>query len=184
VIDNNVIISICGFVTTITVTVLNQRASARKSKEDREEKALEVQAQLAISAKLAELKAEKMFREQSEELTHKLTHAKEAIQEDLERNTQISVKAFEEANHANEKITAVLDIRGVVEESSKEIKTIAIDNNRLIREHVDEQTDSIQHTVTELQHELEEKAAQQRSIKATVEDTNRVVHEFHDDVIE
>jgi di/tripeptidase len=176
VIDNNVIISICGFVTTITVTVLNQRASARKSKEDREEKALEVQAQLAISAKLAELKAEKMFREQSEELTHKLTHAKEAIQEDLERNTQLSVKAFEEANHANEKITAVLDIRGVVEESSIEIKTIAIDNNRLIREHVAEQTDSIQ--------QLEEKAAQQRSIKATVEDTNRVVHEFHDDVIE
>lgn len=121
-IDNNVIISICGFITTITVTVLNQRASARKSKEDRDAKSLEMRTQLALSTKLAELKAEKMFREQSADLTHKLTHAKDAIQKDLAENTQISSQAFEEANHVNERLQTVSEIREVVEDSRRILK--------------------------------------------------------------
>jgi hypothetical protein len=129
--------------------VLTTRASERKAKNDRDDKAAEVRAQLVLAAQLAELKAEKMFRDQSHELAGKIAGAKEQIQDDLAKNTEVSVQAFQEANHVNIKIT---DLQNVLIEQQKELKK------------VDDETDPA------------EGKDQQDSIQGTVEDTNRVVH--------
>lgn len=129
--------------------MLTTRASERKAKNDRDDKAAEVRAQLVLAAQLAELKAEKMFRDQSHELAGKIAGAKEQIQDDLAKNTEVSVQAFQEANHVNIKIT---DLQNVLIEQQKELKK------------VDDETDPA------------EGKDQQDSIQGTVEDTNRVVH--------
>lgn len=128
-IDSNVIISIVGFVTTMAVTVLNQRASAREARRQAESKATELQLQVELANKLAEIKTYKMFREQSEEralqlttqtadLTHRINMTSNSIKTDLQKNTDISIKAFEEANHVNNKIT---DLQNVLITNQKAI---------------------------------------------------------------
>lgn len=105
--DSNVVISIVGFVTTIAVTVLNQRAAARASMMDRQAKAEEAKVQLLIAAQVAQFHANVAIQAQSDDIKQTIANSTGAIQVDLAKNTDISVKAFEEANNVNQKISAL-----------------------------------------------------------------------------
>lgn len=115
--EPNVIISIVGFITTIVVTVLNQRGAARASMLDRQEKAEEVKAQaeevkaqLVLASQIAQLQSDLAFQNQSDDLKQSIATSKSDIQADLAKNTDISVKAFEEANHVNTKISSLQEV--------------------------------------------------------------------------
>lgn len=127
-IDSTVLVALVGFMTTITVTVLQQLAESRKAQHDRNLKARQIRSQLkrhSAKSEHAVGQAEQAVHDTKshvEAVEQKLHHIENAVAE----NTTLTVKAIEEANHVNEKIRLTQEeLRPALKEIAKVLPPIA-----------------------------------------------------------
>lgn len=122
----------------ITINLLNQRKEAKRAERERQIRADEVKAKLdedrlmiarEVALKIANLEAQS--RDHAEDIKHK-----------IQENTQISVKAFDVANHVNDKIAGIQEA------------TLTMLQDHLKQERIVRTTDDIQKRVVKIEHEV------------------------------
>ncbi len=115
--DSNIVVSIVSAAATISTVIFNQVYSIW----DREKKDKEVKLDLEIARLLAQQRTEDALAKTAADLKMSLAIVAGKLQTTLDDNTDISKKAFSEANHVNQKIVAMQELWSAASVAAKEV---------------------------------------------------------------